>query len=68
MYKHETIRNWLIGYLIFISVNWNLETTDRLAGYSIKVHSTTIGILNTECYLHAKGYKFILYMKWKLMK
>ena len=41
MYKHKTVRNQLIGYLVFISVNWNLETTDRLTGYSVKVHSTT---------------------------
>ena len=40
MYKHITVRNQLIGYLVFISVNWNLETTDRLTGYSVKVHST----------------------------
>ena len=40
MYKHETVKIRLIGYLIFISVNWNLETTDRLTGYSVKVHST----------------------------
>ena len=40
MYNHETIRNRLIGYLTFISVNWNLETTDQLTGYSVKVLST----------------------------
>ena len=42
MYIHKTSRNRLIGYLIFISVNWNLETTDRLTGYSVKVHSTSM--------------------------
>ena len=41
MYKHETIRNRLIGYLKFIPVNWNLETADQLTGYSVKVHSTS---------------------------
>ena len=40
MYKHETGRNQIIGYLISIPVNWNLETTDRLTSYSVKVHST----------------------------
>ena len=40
MYKHKTVRNRLIRYLIFILVNWNLETTNRLTGYSVKVHST----------------------------
>ena len=30
----------VIGYLIFISVIRNLETTNRLIGYSVKVHST----------------------------
>ena len=35
MYKHETIRNRLIRYL-------NLETSDRLTGYLVKVHSTTL--------------------------
>ena len=39
MRKHETIRNQLIGYLTFISVIGNLETTDQLTGYSVKVHS-----------------------------
>ena len=42
MYKHETIRNRLIGYLTFISVNRNLETTDELTGYLVKVHRTTM--------------------------
>ena len=41
MYKHKTVTNRLIGYLVFISVNWNLETTDRLTGYSVKAHSTS---------------------------
>ena len=36
----KTVRNRLIGYLTFISVNWNLETTNQLTGYSVKVHST----------------------------
>ena len=40
MHKHETIRNQLIGYLTFISVIGNLETTDRLTSYLVKVHST----------------------------
>ena len=39
MRKHETIRNQLIGYLTFISVIGNLETTDQLTGYSVKVNS-----------------------------
>ena len=42
MYKHETVKNRLISYLIFISVNRNLEKTDRLTGYSVKVHSTKL--------------------------
>ena len=42
MYKHETIRNQLIGYLTFILVIGNLETTDRLTGYSVKLHSTNL--------------------------
>ena len=37
MCECETIRNWLIGYLTFIS---NLKTTDWLTGYLVKVHST----------------------------
>ena len=41
LYKHETIKNLLIGYLIFISVNRNLETADQLTGYLVKVNSTT---------------------------
>ena len=45
MYKHKTFRNRLIGYLVLISVNWNLEMTDRLTGYSVKVHSTNDDIL-----------------------
>ena len=49
MYKHETIRNQLINYLTFISVNWNLEKTDRLTGYSVKVHNT-----NEHIYLYCK--------------
>ena len=41
MYKHETFRNQLFGYLTFIkSVIGNLETTDRLTSYSVEVHST----------------------------
>ena len=36
MYKHEIIRNRLIGYLTFISVNRNLETTVRLTNYLVK--------------------------------
>ena len=42
MLLHETIRNRLIGYLTFISVNWNLETTNWLTGYLVKVHSIKI--------------------------
>ena len=41
MCKSEIIRNRLIGYLVFKSVIGNLETTDRLTGYSVKVHSTS---------------------------
>ena len=41
MYKHETIRNWLIDCLTFIWFNWNLETTDWLTSCLVKVHSTT---------------------------
>ena len=37
MCECETIRNWLIVYLTFIS---NLKTTDWLTGYSVKMHST----------------------------
>ena len=39
--KHETVRNQLISYLTFILVNWNLETTNELTSYSVKVHSTS---------------------------
>ena len=46
MYKHETIRNWLIGYLTFIAVNWNFKTTHWLTSYSVKVQSTKIYILD----------------------
>ena len=38
-YKCETVKNRLIGYLTFLLVN--LKTTDRLTGYSVKVHSTS---------------------------
>ena len=48
MCKHETIRNWLIGYLTFMSVNWNLKTTDRLTGYLVKMHSTITMLLNSK--------------------
>ena len=33
-------RNRLIGYLALKLVIGNLETTDQLTGYSVKVHST----------------------------
>ena len=46
--KHETVRSRLIGYLTFISVNWNLKTTDQLTGYSVKVHSTS-SYIHTRC-------------------
>ena len=39
MYKHG---NRLIGYLTFISVIGNLDTTHRLISYSVEVHSTSI--------------------------
>ena len=42
MYKHEIIRNRLIGYLTFILVIGNLDTTHRLISYSVEVHSTSI--------------------------
>ena len=48
MYKHETVRKRLIGYLIFLSVNRNLETTDQLTGYSVKVHNTSYNALCAE--------------------
>ena len=41
MCKHETFRNQLIGYLTFILAIENAETTERLTGHSVKVHSTT---------------------------
>ena len=50
MYKHNTIRNLLIGYLTFILVIGNLETTDRLTGYLVKVHST-----NVHTYIHTQN-------------
>ena len=48
MYKCEPIRKLLIGYLTFISVVGNLETTNRLTGYLMKVHIIIYGqvILN----------------------
>ena len=66
MYKHKTVRNRLIGYLVFISVNWNLETTDRLTSYSVKVHSTSrqlvilydghlLGLTHTHTHTHIVG-------------
>ena len=39
--KSETIRNQLISYLAFLSVIENLETSDQLTSYWVKVHSTT---------------------------
>ena len=42
MYKHETIKNQLISYLTFILVIGNLETTDRLTSYLVKVHTTYV--------------------------
>ena len=55
MYRCEPIRNLLIGYLTFILVIGNLETTNRLTGYSVKVHIIIYGqvILNICInYLH----------------
>ena len=41
--KSEITRNRLIGYLALVKlVVVNLETTNRLTGYLVKVHSTTI--------------------------
>ena len=40
--KSEIIRNWLVGYLTFNSVIGNLETTNRLTGYSVKVQNTKV--------------------------
>ena len=42
MCKQETIRNQLIGYLIFTLVSGNLKTTDQLTSYLMKVHNTTM--------------------------
>ena len=41
MCKSDILRNRLTGYLAFKLVIGNMETTDRLTGYSVKVHSTT---------------------------
>ena len=63
MCKHETGINRLIGYLIFISVNWNLETTDRLTGYSVKVHSTNIPMLGESTPCPNMGITLLRYVK-----
>ena len=47
MYKHETIKNQLISNLTFILVIGNLETTDQLTSYLVKVH-TTITYVHTH--------------------
>ena len=52
MYKHETIKNRLIGYLTFILVIGSLETTDRLTSYSVKVHTTIT-------YVHMSKYRML---------
>ena len=41
MCKSKIIRNRLIGYLTFKSVIGNLETSNQLIGYLVKVHSIT---------------------------
>ena len=41
MCKSKIVRNWLFGYLGFKLVIGNLEITDKLTGYSVKVHSTS---------------------------
>ena len=50
MYRHEIIRNRLIGYLTFISVSGNLEATKRLTDNSVKGHSTT-NDTNNSCHI-----------------
>ena len=68
MYKHETVRNQLIGYLIFIPVSWNLETINRLASYSVKVHRT---ITNGMAQFHWKVLlyhcRLVLYLRTRMI-
>ena len=57
MYKHKTVRNQLFGYLTLKSVIGNLETTDWLTSYSVKVHST-VSSPSVSTIAHSNNYMY----------
>ena len=73
MYKHEIIRNWLIGYSTFILANWNLEITDRLTVYLVKTQSTNIHTrtrtltrthAGSHTHTHARTHTYYIQAEW----
>ena len=62
MYKHETIRNWLIGYLTFISSNLNWSINQLFGESAQHCYLYTIVVLTVK--VKVTGYTALAYSYW----